>query len=200
MTMSECLMPYVRAFFQLIAYTLPDGLRSINGSNHTGGCQEGCVMMPLPHTTINACDCPGTSAVTGVLVDGNTANIDITQHGMWARELFVVNKNGQNSIMIAFQFHPPFYLRNVQVTYLDCNRWGPGASTVNIAYSYSLLGFIPSYQIGTLSLNNDTFQNCTSLRAISIPVQPEGAANYYIHHYFLLKWPKCAPTQLDTPS
>ena len=45
-------------FFQPIAYTLPEGLQSANGSNSTGGCPQSCVMMPMTGTTINGCDCP----------------------------------------------------------------------------------------------------------------------------------------------
>ena len=139
--------------------------------------------MPIPGTTTNACDCPGTTsgqAASGVLVDGNIHSIDTTQHGTWANGLFIVNRNRQNSIMIAFQFEGPFYLRNVQVIYLDCQQWETGVSTVKISYSYIFPGFGASFNIGTLSLNNDTIQNCTSLRTISIPVQPEASANNYI--------------------
>ena len=75
-------MTYVGAVFQPIAYTFPDGLQSINGSNSTGGCRKDCVMMPIPGTTTNACDCPGTTpAATGDLVDGITPYIDTNQNG-----------------------------------------------------------------------------------------------------------------------
>ena len=126
-------MIYVGAFFQPVAYTLPDGLQSINGSSSTGGCQENCLMKPIPGTSTNACDCPGTTpAAGGVLVDGNVPNMDTTQCGTWADGLFVVNNNRQNSIMTGFLFEHSFYLRSVQVTYFDCRRWGTGVSNVLI--------------------------------------------------------------------
>ena len=180
-------MAYVGALFQPVAYTLPDGLQSMNGSSSTGGCQKDCVMKPIPGTTTNACDCPGTTqAASGVLVDGNIPSIDTTQHGTWADGLFVVNNNRQNSIMIALQFECLFYLRSVQVAYLACQRWGTGASNVDVSYAYIFPGFGVSFDIGTLSLGSDTFQNCTSLSNISIPVQPEEAANNYIITFSLI--------------
>ena len=90
----------VGTLFQPIEYTLPDGLRSENGSNINGGCQESCVMMPISGTTINGCDCPGTTPVSGVLIDGDIPSIDTTQHGTWASGLFVVNRNGQDSLIL----------------------------------------------------------------------------------------------------
>ena len=79
-----------------IAYTLPNGLQSVNGSSSTGGCQpEGCVMF-------FGCGCTGNTPVSGVLIDGVIPSIDITQCGTWASELFVVNRsrNEQDSFMI----------------------------------------------------------------------------------------------------
>jgi hypothetical protein len=91
------------------AYTFPDGLQSVNGSSSTGGCQpESCVMIPIRYTAINGCDCPGTDLVSGVLIDGVIPSIDITQNVTWASELFVVNRNGQGSIIIGFQFLSDF--------------------------------------------------------------------------------------------
>ena len=120
------------ASFHPIAYTFPNGLSSVNGSNSTGGCQQGCVMMPISGTITNGCDCPGTTPVSGVLIDGVIPNIDTTQHGTWASELFVVNRNGQDSFMIGFQFEDSFFLRHVEVVYLDCQIWRTGLSSVNI--------------------------------------------------------------------
>ena len=92
------------AYYSPIAFTLPDGLQSVNGSSSTGGCQpESCVMMPIGGTAANGCDCPGSTPVSGVLIDGVIPSIDTTQRGTWARELFTANRNGQNSIRIGFE-------------------------------------------------------------------------------------------------
>ena len=117
-------------YFQPIAYTFPDGLQSVNGSSSTGDCQPvGCIMMPIGGSTINGCDCtcPGSSTpVAGVLTDGVIPNIDTTQRGTWTSELFVVNRNGQDSFMIGFVFSNSFLLRHVEATYFNCQIWGFG--------------------------------------------------------------------------
>ena len=173
--------------FQPIAYTLPDGLRSVNGSNITGGCQESCVMMPISGTTINGCDCPGTTPVSGVLIDGDIPSIDTTQRGTWASGLLVVNRNGQDSFVIGFQFFDSLLLRELEVTYFYCPIWGAGVTTINVysSFIFPTLLTTTSTNIGVLSLVTDTFQSCTSLRTISIRVQPtESTINYFIDFSF----------------
>ena len=51
-----------------------------------------CVMMPISGTTINGCDCPGSTPANGVLIDGDIPSIDTTQSGTWASQMFVVNR------------------------------------------------------------------------------------------------------------
>ena len=173
--------------FQPIAYTLPDGLRSVNGSNITGGCQENCVRMPISGTMENGCDCPGTTPVSGVLIDGDIPSIDTTQRGTWATGLFVVNRNGQNSFMIGFSFDSSFILRGLEVTYLDCPIWGAGVTTINVYSSFIFPTFISAAftNIGVLSLVGDTSPSCTSLRTISISVQStESTNNYFVEFSF----------------
>ena len=186
MIMTEII--HAGTFFQPIAYTFPNGLSSVNGSSSTGGCQpENCIMMPISGTFINGCVCPGTTPVSGVLIDGVIPSIDTTQRGTWASELFVVNRNGRDSFVIGFEFSSYFFLRNIEVAYFDCQKWGAGVSTVNVNFSYAFPSFSigASTNIGRLSLIEDTSQNCTSLRTVSIPVQPTGSNNiYYIHFTF----------------
>ena len=178
--MYDVLFMYTGAYFIPAAYTLPDGLQSVNGSNSTGGCQpESCVMMPISNTNINGCDCPGSTPASGVLIDGVIPSIDTTQQG-WARGLFVVNRNGRDSIMIGFQFNSDLpFLRAVELTYFDCGILGTGLNTVNIHSSPTFPTFTAIATDGTLSLS-DRNQNCTSLRTISIPVQLGQFTNYFI--------------------
>ena len=143
-------------------------------------------MMPISGTT--TCNCPGSTApVSGVLIDGVIPSIDTTQHGTWASELFIVNRNGQDSFMIGFQFINSFFLRRVEVVYLDCQVWGTGLSAVNVYSSFLFPDFltIASTNIGMLSLVDDTYQNCISLRTLSIPLQPTiSIQNYFIEFIF----------------
>ena len=59
--------------------------------------------------------------------------IDTTQNWTWASELFVVNRNGQDSFMTGFNVNTDIHLRGVEVTYLDCTCqiWGSGTSAIN---------------------------------------------------------------------
>ena len=171
----------VGTLFQPIAHTLPDGLRSVNGSNIAGGCQESCVMMPISGTSINGCNCPGTTPASGVLIDGDIPSIDTTQRGTWASGLFVVNRNGQDLFVIGFQFTSSFMLRELEVTYFDCPTWGAGVTTINVYSSFGFPTFLTaaSTNIGVLSLVGNAAQGCTSLRTISIPVQSTESSNIY---------------------
>ena len=146
-----------------------------------------CVMIPISGTSINGCDCPGSTLASGVLIDGNISSIDTTQSGTWASQLFVVNSNGQDSFVIGFRFDDTFFLRDVQVTYFKCSIWAAGVATINVYSSFIFPTFnsAASTNIGALSLVGDTSLNCTILRTISIPCQPtESASIYYIKFSF----------------
>ena len=139
--------------------------------------------MPIGGSAINGCDCPGNTPISGVLIDGVIPSIDTTQRGTWASELFVVqNRNGQDSFMIGFEFSSSFLLRHVEVVYLDCPIWGIGLSAINVYSSHHFPTFLTaaSTNIGMLSLAENTNQSCTSLRTVSIPLQPPAvSANLY---------------------
>ena len=174
------------ALHQPIAYTLPDGLRSVNGSNITGGCQESCVMMPISGTSINGCDCPGsTTPASGVLIDGDIPSVDTTQHGTWASGLFVVNRNGQDSFMIGFQFLSAFHLRGVEIIFFNCPVQGIGISTINVYSSYLFPSFIAPAASRGGSLDIILNDNCNSLSVVSIAVQlTDDMDKYFIEFIF----------------
>ena len=136
-------------------------------------------MMPISSTTVNGCDCPGTSPVGGVLIDGVIPSIDTTQRGTWARELFTVNRNGRDSIMIGFQFSDPF-LKAVELAYFDCGIWEAGITSISIHSSPTFPWLTPiDTDIGVLSLEGDNVQSCTSLSTITILTQRVGQFNNY---------------------
>jgi hypothetical protein len=162
----------VGAYFSPAAYTFPDGLQSVNGSSSTGGCQpENCVVRPIGSSTINGCDCPGTGPVSGVLIDGVIPSIDTTQQG-WARELFTVNRNGQDSIMIGFDFLSEFYLRGIEIVLFHCPILGIGITGVKVYSSHLFPAFIDAAASSLVTYNFAPSDNCQSLSTLSIPVQP----------------------------
>ena len=138
-------------------------------------------MMPYSGSAINGCDCPGNNPASGVLVDGVIPSIDTTQSGTWASELFVVNRDGQDSFMIGFQFSNTLLLRYVEIIYLDCPIWGIGSSAVNVysSFGFPMLTSAASTNIGVLSLAENTDRSCTSLRTISITFQPTISTDIY---------------------
>ena len=144
-------------------------------------------MMPISGSSKNGCDCPGTTPVSGVLIDGVIPSIDTTQHGTWASELFVVNRNGQNSFKIGFDFQTSSsYLRGIEIVLFYCPVQGFGISGVKV-YSSSI--FPDLFNIAStlhVTHNSLPIDNCQSLSTISIPVQLSLASstNYFIEFLF----------------
>ena len=115
----------------------------MDGSSSTGGCQpESCVMMPISGTTINGCDCPGTTGINGTLIDEIIPSIDTAQRGTWARELFTVNRNGQDSIIIGFAFSSQFSLRTTEIALFHCPIQGIGITGIKVYSSFNFPAFI----------------------------------------------------------
>jgi hypothetical protein len=154
----------------------------VNGSSSTGGCQpESC-----SETTINACDCPNNSPINGSLIDGVVPSIDATQP-RWARELFTVNRNGQDSIMIGFQFSSNFYLRRVEIVLFHCPVHGINITRVKIYSSFIFPTFTSASPILLATHSSPPRDNCQSLSTISIPVQPPMASSniYFVEFPFI---------------
>ena len=179
---------YVGTNYTPIAYTLPDGLQSVGGSSSTGGCQpESCIMMPISGTTINACECLTNAPANGTLIDGVIPSIDTTQQE-WASELFTVNRNGQGSIMIGFEFLSDleFYLRGLQISIFHCPVLEIGITGVKVYSSFVFPAFISTASTLLVTHSTPSSDNCQSLSTISISVQPPMAASniYFVEFLF----------------
>ena len=160
----------------------------MNGSSSTGGCQpENCVMMPISGTAINGCDCPANTPVSGVLIDGVIPSIDATQRGTWARELFTVNRNGQDSIMIGFEFRADlkFDLREIEIVLFHYPVQGIGVTGINAYTSFHFPCFISTASSLLVTHSSPPSDNCQSLSTISIPIQPPMAASEIYFFEFL---------------
>ena len=172
--------------FQPVAYTLPDGLQSVNGSSSTGGCQpESCVMMPISGTSINGCDCLGNTPVNGTLIDGVIPmSIDTIQQG-WASELFTVSRIGQDSILIGFEFSSEVYLRGIEIGLFNCPALGIGISGVHVYSSFVFPTFISSASTLLIKHSSTPIDSCQSLSIISIPILSSmGFSHYFIEFLF----------------
>ena len=142
-------------------------------------------MMPYSGTAINGCDCLGSAPVNGTLIDGVIPSIDTTQQG-WARELFTVNRNGQDSIEIGFQFLSEFYLREIEIVLFQCSILGIGITGVNIYSSFFFPTFISAASTLLATLSFLPSDNCRFLSTLSIPIQPPMAPSniYFIEFLF----------------
>ena len=159
----------------------------MDGSSSTGGCQpESCVMMPISGTTINGCDCPGTTGINGTLIDEIIPSIDTAQRGTWARELFTVNRNGQDSIIIGFAFSSQFSLRTTEIALFHCPIQGIGITGIDVYSSFNFPAFIGTASTPLVTHSSPPSDNCQSLSTISIPLQPPMAAsnNYFVEFLF----------------
>ena len=170
---------YTGAFFQPNDYTFPDGLQSVNGSSSTGGCQpEICIMMPISDSTTNGCDCPGNPPVNGTLIDGVIPSINTRQQG-WARELFTVNRNGRDSVMIGFRFLSEFSLRGVEIATFHCPVLGIGITGVKVYFSFVFPDFISTASPLLVTHSSTLSDNCQSLSTISFPIESSMASQIY---------------------
>jgi hypothetical protein len=127
---------------------------------------------------ISGCDCTGISPVNGTLIDGVIPSIDTAQQG-WARELFTVNRNRQNSTIIGFQFREELHLRGIEIVIFHCPVQGIGVARIKIYSSF----FFPTFMSGASSLlvtrNSPPSDNCQSLSTISISAQSPMEFNFY---------------------
>ena len=159
---------HAESLYTPVAYTLPNGLQTVNGSSSIGGCQNRCVMTLNTGTTMTLCKCQDNTPVSGVLVDGNTPNIDTTQHETWASGLFTVNEVEQNFTRIGFQFSTNFHLRGIYLAIFNCPAQGIGITAVKV---YSSI-FFPSFDVTRSSpmMEIQLSDNCNSLSYTSIPI------------------------------
>ena len=154
----------------------------MNGSSSTGGCQpESCVV--TIGNGINGCDCPGSTPIYGSLIDGVIPSIDTTQQE-WASELFTVNRNGQDSIKIGFQFSSDINLRGIDAVLFYCPVQEIGISGVKIYSSFNFPNFFRPASTLHVTHSSLPSDNCQSLSTISIPIPMISSSIYFIEFLF----------------
>jgi len=126
--------PWPVAQFDL--HTLPDGLQSVNGSYHNGGCSrivQGLICVEL--------DEGGTSDLTDCVIPslgGFQSN--------WATGLFTVNRSRQ-PFHIAFDFNNSVNFTKVELDLFNCPEWGIAAQTITVyEYTSGILSFPGIFQ------------------------------------------------------
>ena len=150
-------------------HTFPDGLQSVNGSDHSGQCSR------VIHGPIcGELDVGGKSDLT----DHDIPSLGGFQ-GNWAAGLFTVNRSGQSSFHIGFEFSRPVNFTRVELDLFNCPEWGIAAQTITVyEYTHGILMFDPRLQSQTLghTIANVTI-SCTSIVRVVIPlVLPQNPA------------------------
>ena len=140
---------------QLKRHTLPDGLQSVNGSDHNGGCSR-VIGGPI----CGELDVGGRSDLTDCVIPslgGFQSN--------WAAELFTVNRSGQ-SFHIGFNFNS-----SVKLDLFNCPKWGIAAQNITVyEYSFETINFIdPTAR--ALGHTTTSTTSCTSIVRVVIPLE-----------------------------
>jgi len=155
---------------QLNQHTLPDGLQSVNGSDHNGGCSR-----PAAGGRICAeLDEGGTSDLTDCIIPSLGGF-----QGNWAAGLFTVNRSGQSSFYIGFEFNSSVNITRVELDLFNCTEWGIAAQTITVyEYTSGILSF-PGIQraLGHTTASNTS---CTSIVRVVISLElPQNPAPFY---------------------
>jgi hypothetical protein len=96
-----------------------------------------------------------------------------------------MNRNGQGSIIIGFQFLQHFYLRGIEIVLFQCPVQGIGITGVKIYSSFIFPAFISAASSLLVTHSSPPSDNCQSLSTISIPIQPPiESSSYFIEFLF----------------
>jgi len=148
----------------VVQHTLPVGLQSANGSNHNGGCSR-----PAAQGRIcEELDVGGKSD----LIDCIIPSLGGFQ-GIWAAGLFTVNRSGQSSFHIGFDFSRPVNFTRVELDLFNCQEWGIAAQNITVYETmFGITNFIPGVA-GTILIGHTTANTtcCTSIIRVVIPLE-----------------------------
>ena len=152
-------------------HSLPDGLQSVNGSRLNGGCSR----VVAGGLSCGQLDGGGTSDLTDCVIPSLGGF-----QGQWAAGLFTVNRSGQSSFHIGFDFSGPVNFTRVELDLFNCPQWGIGAQTITV-YEYTV-GIIIFVAATARALGNTTANtSCTSIVRVFIPLElPQNPAPFYI--------------------
>jgi len=143
---------------QLNQHTLPD----VDGSHHNGGCSrpaaQGLICVEL--------DEGGTSDLTDCVIPslgGFQSN--------WTAGLFTVNRSGQSSFHIGFDFSRPVNFTRVELDLFNCPEWGIAAQTITVyEFTFGILNFFAAVA-RALGHTTASTTSCTSIVRVVIPLE-----------------------------
>ena len=145
---------------------------NFNGSQVNGGCPASCVI----RTTICPCSDGNTS---GLHIDGIIPDIDTSNTGSWANQLFTICTLSTN-VPIGFQFHEPVLITSVELNLFICYQWNIPQHHFNVTISTSAR-IIPITEsiLGNLVVDMNE-ANCNSLTRLIIDLNSNMTSTNYI--------------------
>ena len=158
--------------FQPLASTFASCMDNPNGSQVNGGCPASCVI----GTTICQCSDGNTS---GLHIDGIIPDIDTSNTGSWANQLFAICTHSTN-VPIGFQFHEPVLITSVELNIFICYEWIIPQLQFNVTISTSAhITSITESILGNLVVDM-TEGNCNSLTRLIIDLKSNMTSTNYI--------------------
>ena len=161
------ILPSFPPVAQLNRHTLPD----VDGSHHNGGCSRpaarGLICIEL--------DEGGTSDLTDCVIPslgGFQSN--------WTAGLFTVNRSGQSSFHIGFDFSRPVNFTRVELDLFNCPEWGIAAQTITVyEFTFGILNFFAAVA-RALGHTTASTTSCISIVTVVIPLElPQSSTRSY---------------------
>ena len=145
----------------------------MNGSQVNSGCPASCVI----GTTLCQCSDGNTS---GLHIDGIIPDINTSNTGSWANQLFAVCKN-KKTLPIGFQFQEPVLITSVELNLFICYQWNipQGQFNVTISTNAHIITPIAESILGNLVVDMDE-TNCNSLTRLIIDLKSNMISMNYI--------------------
>ena len=167
--------------FQPLDYTFASCMDNSNGSQVNGGCPTSCVT----GTTICQCSDGNTS---GLHIDGIIPDIDTSNNGTWANQLFAICSLSTN-VPIGFQFHEPVLITSVELNLFICYEWNIPRHQFNVTISTSAhITPITESILGNLVVDM-TEANCNGLTRLIIDLKSNVISANYIVKFIISQAP-----------
>ena len=149
-----------------------------NGSQVNGSCPASCVL----GTTLCQCSDGHTS---GLHIDGIIPDINTSNRGSWANQLFAICKN-EKKLPIGFQFHEPVLITSVELILFVCYEWNIPQLQFNVTISTSaLITPLAGSILGNLEVDMNE-ANCNSLTRLTIDLNSNMTSMNYIVKFISL--------------
>ncbi len=133
----------------------------VNRNLSSANCPMSCISMR------GICDCRN-STTSGVLIDNVIPNLNVSQTGVWASQLYATCGTSSTQYL-GFKFNTEVTLYKVVIFMFVCYDWNlPGVDLlISIYSSLNFESFQTSIQLGNITIN-ETYSNCHSLTAIRV--------------------------------